>query len=653
MTLSGHVTLGDGATPAGAGGVRIDLYCFACGPVVIASTTTDAFGDYEFTQPTIGTATYVVDMVDTASDGFLNAWWTPDAGTTGSYARLRTQAEVIDLTAGGSFTADMIMPKPASISGRVITAAGQIPRVRVDVSAVRTDNFTNPWSWLYPESGYPVVDATTVPLASDGTYTIPGLMPGKYIITFAPNYFVGDSNLTGSYAGSTLQTPLAKSLLVARSGQAVAGADGVLFNGATDNVSVTCPGCGPTGYTMLTRSHQAPGGGWIVDFSSHVEANASNDVRTVIAGLLPGTYRLLAYRADDPQLGYGVTTVTVAEGEVTNTGLTIERPSTSRVSGADRFAVGAAVSNSTLAGSAGFASGVPVVYIANGLNFPDALSAGPAAAEGHGPVLLVTPSSIPPAVDTELRRLAPRRIVVVGGSASVSDSVVAALAGYVPDPHDVVRVSGADRYSASRAVAMAAFGRGGASTAYLATGANYPDALAAGAPAAEAKAPVILVNGNSPTADAETLATLKSLGVTTIKVVGGEASVSAGYFASLQRIPGTKVTRLGGSDRYAASVAVNSDAFPRVLNLSYLDYVGSTTAPPDYAFLALGTNYPDALSGVPRAAALGAPLFIVPGSCIPTAVLEELRDLQITHLVLLGGTGSLTTAVAAYVACPS
>jgi Cell wall binding domain 2 (CWB2) len=97
-----------------------------------------------------------------------------------------------------------------------------------------------------------------------------------------------------------------------------------------------------------------------------------------------------------------------------------------RLAGADRFTTAAAVSAAT------YAAGVPVAYVATGLNYPDALTASAAAGKAGGPVLLVTGTSIPSSIAAELTRLHPARIVVVGGPASVSDGVVADLGAYVP-----------------------------------------------------------------------------------------------------------------------------------------------------------------------------------------------------------------------------
>src|SRR5690606_18161461 len=73
------------------------------------------------------------------------------------------------------------------------------------------------------------------------------------------------------------------------------------------------------------------------------------------------------------------------------TGTLQGQETTFRIGGADRFATAAQIS------SGFFEPGVPVVYVTSGMNFPDALAGGPAAASGGGPVLLVRPGSIPDA----------------------------------------------------------------------------------------------------------------------------------------------------------------------------------------------------------------------------------------------------------------
>src|SRR5690606_35269223 len=59
-----------------------------------------------------------------------------------------------------------------------------------------------------------------------------------------------------------------------------------------------------------------------------------------------------------------------------------------RLAGADRFETAIRISER-------FSPGVPVVYIATGLNYPDALSASALAGAQGGPLLLVQPTTVP------------------------------------------------------------------------------------------------------------------------------------------------------------------------------------------------------------------------------------------------------------------
>ena len=71
-----------------------------------------------------------------------------------------------------------------------------------------------------------------------------------------------------------------------------------------------------------------------------------------------------------------------------------------------------------------------MVYVANGMNSPDALAGAPVAGKNDAPVLLVRQGSIPSVIAAELDRLDPGRIVVLGGTAVVGDAVFQALDRY-------------------------------------------------------------------------------------------------------------------------------------------------------------------------------------------------------------------------------
>jgi putative cell wall-binding protein/Tol biopolymer transport system component len=184
-----------------------------------------------------------------------------------------------------------------------------------------------------------------------------------------------------------------------------------------------------------------------------------------------------------------------------------------RIGGADRYAVSAAMA------AAAFPTGpVQTVYLASGQVFPDAL-AGAAATRGRGPVLLVTKESVPEAVRAELARLAPSKIVVLGGSNTVSEAVLAGL----PKSAAVTRVGGADRYTVSANISAGTFAAG-VGTAYVASGAVFPDALSGSAAAIADHAPVLLVTRDA--IPSSVAAELTRLQPRRIVVLGGANTIS-------------------------------------------------------------------------------------------------------------------------------
>lgn len=194
-----------------------------------------------------------------------------------------------------------------------------------------------------------------------------------------------------------------------------------------------------------------------------------------------------------------------------------------RVSGADRFATAAALSAAT------FAPGAPVAYLTSGSGFADAVSAAPAAARDHGPVLLTQADVLPAATIAELQRLAPAGVVIVGGPSVVSDNVVAGLASVLPGT-PVFRLSGADRYATSAAVA-ATFAPG-VRAVYAATGLDFPDALAAAAAAGAVGSPIVLSPVGSLPASIQ--AEILRLNPARAVIAGGYAVISAATEAAIR-----------------------------------------------------------------------------------------------------------------------
>jgi 5'-nucleotidase len=296
-------------------------------------------------------------------------------------------------------------------------------------------------------------------------------------------------------------------------------------------------------------------------------------------------------------------------------------PEPGRLAGETRYDTAVAAS------AAGWPNGAETVYVVSGEVYPDALSASPAAAGADAPILLTPAGALPEKVAAEVDRLSPASIIIVGGTNSVSPAVETALAGIA----DVTRIQGADRYETSRKVAAEAF-PDGANEAIVAAGANFADALSAGA-AIDGDGPVILVNGTAGSLDTPTAGLIESLDAGEIAVVGGEKSVSAGIFGEISDL--TDAVRLGGADRYESS---------RLINEHFFDSA-------DRVLLVSGQVFPDALSGSGLAPKWDAPLFTVPGTCVPADTLDQITALGAKDVTLLGGANTLSAGVEELTVC--
>jgi putative cell wall-binding protein/endo-1,4-beta-D-glucanase Y len=289
-----------------------------------------------------------------------------------------------------------------------------------------------------------------------------------------------------------------------------------------------------------------------------------------------------------------------------------------RIDGSDRFAVSAAISADA------FEPGLPVVYVASGEVFPDALSASAAAGARGAPVLLVRRTSVPDLVAAELRRLTSGRIVLLGGPNTVSSAVEAELRTYSPT---VERVGGTDRFAVSAAVSRGAFAPG-TRVAYVASGEVFPDALSGSAAAGHDGGPVLLVRRDAVPAVIAT--ELGRLAPERIVLLGGPNSVSPTTADALADI--APVSRVEGADRFAVAAAVSARTFPSP---------GTTTV-----YVASGATFPDALSGGAAAIRSGAPVLLVTRDGVPQPVADELARLRPTRIVLLGGAASVSAATA-------
>jgi len=188
-----------------------------------------------------------------------------------------------------------------------------------------------------------------------------------------------------------------------------------------------------------------------------------------------------------------------------------------RISGPDRFATAAQVAA---------ALGNPnIVFEADGTNFPDALSAGSAAAEAGGVVLLTAGSGQSGPTAAYLAAHPSAKRYAIGGPAAHADASAQAFVG-------------SDRFATSVLVAQAFFPKPAAIG--LASGLAFPDALSGGSVAAMNHGPVVLVpsSGTLPSSVASYLGTAEA-SATVAWLFGGTSSVGAGIFNAAAAILAT------------------------------------------------------------------------------------------------------------------
>jgi putative cell wall-binding protein len=289
-----------------------------------------------------------------------------------------------------------------------------------------------------------------------------------------------------------------------------------------------------------------------------------------------------------------------------------------RIAGTDRYDTGARFSSFTEQANR------PLAYVATGADYPDALAAGPASGNEGSPVLLVTRDGIPSAVKSELCRIRPGHVVVMGGTKAISDAVYddAASCAVNGSAH---REPGANRYDTAARVSANTF-RNGAPVAYIATGENFADALAGGAAGARNHGPLLLVQHDAiPTETADELARLKPA---RIVVIGGTGSVSDATLNGLRTYSGN-VSRVAGNDRYETSAKLAQQEFGSL--------IGGLV-------VATGTAFPDAVA----AGAAGYPILLVPSQgAAPASSKAALAALHPLGVIVMGGTNAVSDATLA------
>jgi len=207
----------------------------------------------------------------------------------------------------------------------------------------------------------------------------------------------------------------------------------------------------------------------------------------------------------------------------------------------------------------------------------------------------------------------------------------------IPTPDvDVKRLSGSDRQGTAVEISKATFAPGVPVT-YIATGAKFPDALAAAPAAATQGGPLLLVDRDSmsPSVKQE----LARLQPQRIVVVGSALSVGDALYAELARYAGS-IERIGGVDRYDTAEKIVRSAFPS----------GASKA-----WIATGEKFPDALGASAAAGAVDAPVLLVNGGATSADPRTKglLTDLGAGSVTIAGSALSVGTGIESSLPVPA
>jgi putative cell wall-binding protein len=217
--------------------------------------------------------------------------------------------------------------------------------------------------------------------------------------------------------------------------------------------------------------------------------------------------------------------------------------------------------------SSGIGNPVSKVVVVNDSDVAGALAGAVLARANWGPLLASPAAGLPAVEQADAARMEPQGAYVIGDTSTLSPTVSSQLTSVTQNGENVVRVAPAsgvpivDRPAdIARQVALLMFPLPGSAPTAVIVNPGTPEAASAAALAAALKYPILFVDTRAslpiPTSSA-----ISTLGIKKALIVGGTGAVNASVETQLDGLLGApNVTRLGGADQYATSVAVVQEA---------------------------------------------------------------------------------------------
>lgn len=262
----------------------------------------------------------------------------------------------------------------------------------------------------------------------------------------------------------------------------------------------------------------------------------------------------------------------------------------------------------------------PTVLLANSGNFPDALVAANLAYILEAPILLTDGLTLSEETRQSLVALGANKIVILGGENSVSASLQEELDSLA---YTTERISGTNRYETAVNIAKEVENK---DYIYLASGENYPDALAITSLSTMDATPVLLTSKDSLSEEVKTYISEKE--ISKIIIAGGQGALSANVYDELVGM-GLEVERIAGSDRYETSALIAARSYPK-----------------ENGFLiANGNHYIDALTAGPLSALNKRSILLVKPESLPGPVEALIQGVANERISIIGGVNSVNKNV--------
>ena len=297
------------------------------------------------------------------------------------------------------------------------------------------------------------------------------------------------------------------------------------------------------------------------------------------------------------------------------------------LTGSDRYETAVKISKE------GWKNGSDKVVIINGDVSIDGIISTPLATTYNAPILLVEKNNVPNSVKSELKRLNPKDIIIIGDENAISKTTANQIKSTVNASQ--TRLNGSNRYETSLLIAKEIDKNHDVEKIYI-TNANggEVDALTIAAKAGQDKQPIILTDKDSITDN--TYKWLKSEDLQNAYFIGGPQMISTNVINKVNDITKDNVTnnRVYGADRHET----NANVIKKFYTDDELEAV----------LVAKSDVLVDALAAGPLAANLKSPILITPKTYVSAYHKDNLEAKSANKVYKIGG--GLTSKVMSSIA---